>query len=189
MGRSARQGQAQSNSRAEKASPMDQSDSNSTSPNLRDWRRQQPRESPRNKHLIISSTLKRKKTQDFDTEEEIEEKVLENLTTLVELQELRKRTTSAEAIKAQERKELTCLRTMENLRELCEEENLHLLARKCANASASMKDWENQDGYLNTNFTIPRVTTPTLTKVKTLSSGNVRKKLKSSNFQGRMRAT
>merc|ERR1712106_651553 len=117
--RSARQSHAQSNPQAERASPMDHSDSNCTSPNLRDWRHQQPRESPRNKNLIITSTQKRKKTQDYDTEEEIEEKVLENLNTLVELQELRKRTNSVEAIKAQNRKKLTCRRTMDNLRDLC----------------------------------------------------------------------
>ena len=83
---------------------MDHTDSNCTSPNLRDWRNQQPRESPKNKALIITSTVKRKKTQDYDTEEELEDKVMENLNTLLELKELRKRTNSTEAVKAQIRK-------------------------------------------------------------------------------------
>ena len=109
---------------------MDPTDSNCTSPSLREWRKQQPRESPPNKALTVTTTVKRKKTQDYDTEEEIEDKVMENLNTLLELKELRKRTNSTEAVKAQIRKELTCRRTLDNLRDLCEEENLPDLARK-----------------------------------------------------------
>ena len=109
---------------------------------------------------------------------------MENLNTLLELKELRKMTNSTEAVKAQIRKELTCRRTLDNLRDLCEEENLPDLARKCAKAAETMKGWQNPDGNLDTNFTIPRLATSDRTKVIVSITGKIRKKYKLSHFQG-----
>ena len=44
--------------------------------------------------MIIKTTAKRKQTQDFDKESELEDQVMENLNTLLELKELRKRANS-----------------------------------------------------------------------------------------------
>ena len=109
---------------------------------------------------------------------------MENLNTLLELKELRKRTNSSEAVKAQIRKELTCRRTLDNLRDTCEAENMPELARKCSKAADTMKGWQNPDGTLDTSFTIPRLATSDLTKVIVTITGTQRKKYKVSHFQG-----
>ena len=91
---------------------------------------------------------------DYDHEAALEEQVNENIDSLTELKNLRNKSNTEEFEKTRSRREMTVRRTIENLKESCEAEQLSELVGKCKDAVES-------------SFKIPKLTANEKQKVIT----------------------
>ena len=159
-------------------------------------RKNQIKDSPPDKRLIITNTSKRKAMQDYDHESALEEQVAENISNLIELKELRHKSNSEEYEKTRTRREMICRRTLKNLKESCEAEKFTELAKKCTAAVDNLKERTNPDtmgsgmsrslrtGTMDTSFKIPKLVSSDKHQVTVTVLGTHSKNYKVYHFQG-----